>query len=126
MTRDTVRAAGADAGTEIVLGVRPEQFAVLSPEDLETPALELVVEAVEDTGAVAYLHTSAKIGPEVVPVVVRLPGRPTQDKGAQLRVTARPDAVHCFSAETGLRIDTTDGSTPIHVRFPEDAGSRPR
>jgi hypothetical protein len=34
--------------------------------------------------------------------------------------------VHCFSAGTGLRIDTTDGSTPIHVRFPEDSGSRPR
>jgi multiple sugar transport system ATP-binding protein len=126
LTRDTVRAAGADGGTQIVLGVRPEQFDVLSPEDLETPALELVVEAVEDTGAVAYLHTSAKIGPEVVPVVVRLPGRPTQDKGAQLRVTVRPDAVHRFSAETGLRIDTTDGSTPIRVRFPEDSGSRPR
>jgi multiple sugar transport system ATP-binding protein len=68
-----------------------------------------VVDAVEDTGAVAYAHATAKAGQEAVPVVVRLPGRPVHGKGKQLRVTVRPEAVHFFSARTELRLPT-DGS----------------
>jgi multiple sugar transport system ATP-binding protein len=98
----------ADA-TEILLGVRPEQFEILSSEDLETPALDLVVDAVEDTGAVAYVHATAKAGQEAVPVVVRLPGRPVHGKGEQLRVTVCPEAVHLFSARTELWLPA-DGS----------------
>jgi multiple sugar transport system ATP-binding protein len=115
LPRDTLRATDAENATEITLGIRPEQFAVLTPEDLETPGLELVVDAVEDTGSVAYLHATAKIGPELAPVVVRLPGRPTHGKGAQLRVGVRPDSVHCFSAETGVRIDGGPGHSPDPV-----------
>src|SRR3954451_3624556 len=43
LPRAAMRAAGAG---EIVLGVRPEQFEFLSPEDRETPGLDLVVETV--------------------------------------------------------------------------------
>ncbi|MFI6654993.1 ABC transporter ATP-binding protein [Streptomyces sp. NPDC050523] len=121
LPRETLLAAGAEGATEITLGVRPERFDVLSPQDLEAPGLELEVDTVEDTGAVAYLHATAKVGQELAPVVVRLPGRPTQDKGAQLRVTVRPDAVHCFSAVTGARFGQVQDTTSIRVHLPQDA-----
>ncbi|MGY6022752.1 ABC transporter ATP-binding protein [Streptomyces spinosirectus] len=123
LPRETVQAAGAEGATEVTLGVRPERFDVLSPQDLETPGLELEVDTVEDTGAVAYLHATAKVGQELAPVVVRLPGRPTQGKGAQLRVTVRPDAVHCFSAVTGARFGQVQDTTSIRVHLPQDATS---
>ncbi|MDN3029195.1 sn-glycerol-3-phosphate ABC transporter ATP-binding protein UgpC [Streptomyces sp. S.PB5] len=117
LPRDTLLAAGTEGATEVTLGVRPEQFELLSPEHLDGPGLDLVVDAVEDTGSVAYLHATADLGRERVPVVVRLPGRPEHGKGARLRVGVRADAVHCFSAVTGLRLpDTTD---------PLDASAQP-
>ncbi|MFE7172367.1 ABC transporter ATP-binding protein, partial [Streptomyces sp. NPDC057616] len=121
LPRDTLLAAGAEGATEVTLGVRPERFDLLPPGDLETPGLGLVVDAVEDTGAVAYLHATAKVGQELSPVVVRLPGRPTQGKGAHLRVSVRPDAVHCFSAATGARFGEARDTTSIRVRLPQDA-----
>jgi multiple sugar transport system ATP-binding protein len=80
-----------------------------------------VVDAVEDTGAVACLHTTAKVGQDLTPVVVRLPGRPTRGKGAALRVTVRPDAVHCFSADTGARFGHEQNTTSLRVQPPQDA-----
>ncbi|GAA3807275.1 diacetylchitobiose ABC transporter ATP-binding protein MsiK [Streptomyces coacervatus] len=104
LPRGTLRAAGAGGAEEIVLGVRPEQFDFLSPQDRESPGLDLVVEAVEDTGAVVYLHTTAWSGEGLARIVVRLPGRPTYGRGATLRVAVRADGVHCFSAVTGQRL----------------------
>jgi multiple sugar transport system ATP-binding protein len=101
LARGTLLAAGT---REIVLGVRPEQFEFLSREDRETPGLDLVVDSVEDTGAVVYLHTTARSGPERTEIVVRLPGRPTFGTGASLRVAIRAGDVHCFSAVTGQRL----------------------
>ncbi|MEU6379793.1 sn-glycerol-3-phosphate ABC transporter ATP-binding protein UgpC [Streptomyces sp. NPDC046909] len=104
LPRPALRASRAEDSAEIILGVRPEQFEILSPEDRDTPGLELVVDAVEDTGAVTYLHTTAKVGQEAAQVVVRTPGRQTFGKGEELRVTARPDDVHLFSAKTENRL----------------------
>ncbi|MET9908260.1 ATP-binding cassette domain-containing protein [Streptomyces sp. NPDC006476] len=101
LPRATVRAAAAEGADAIVLGIRPEGFRVLSAEDDWSPALDLVVESVEDTGAAVFLHTSAG---NLGHVVVRLPGRPTHGRGARLRVSVRGDAVHAFSAVTGERL----------------------
>ena len=102
------RAVSEEDTADILVGVRPEQFTVLSSEDLSTPALDLVVEAVEDTGAVTDLHTTAKIGPDTAEVVVRAPERQRHAKGEQLRVTVRPDGFHLFSAATERRLTDTD------------------
>ncbi|MGW2515495.1 ABC transporter ATP-binding protein [Streptomyces sp. NPDC001617] len=115
LSHDVLRSAAAEGAREITLGVRPEQFRILSPEDEKAPALDLVVDAVEDTGAVAYLHATARLGGVGTPVVVRLPGRATQGKGARVRVAVRPDAVHTFSAATGLRFNGDPGSVPTEV-----------
>ncbi|MHC3472741.1 ABC transporter ATP-binding protein [Streptomyces sp. 7R007] len=117
LPRATVRAAGAEGATELTLGVRPERFEVLPAQDTGSPGLDIVVDAVEDTGAVAYLHATATIGTQSVPLVVRLPGRPDQGKGARLRVTVRGDGVHCFHAGTGLRLprDTESVTTDVPV-----------
>jgi multiple sugar transport system ATP-binding protein len=101
LPRATVRAAAAEGADAIVLGVRPEGFRVLSAEDDSGPALDLVVESVEDTGAAVFLHTSTRNRGHVV---VRLPGRPTHGSGARLRVSVHGDAVHAFSAVTGERL----------------------
>ncbi|MFF1296312.1 MULTISPECIES: ABC transporter ATP-binding protein [unclassified Streptomyces] len=126
LTRDTLRAAGAEGATELTLGVRPEQFEVLPPEDRETPGLDLVVDAVEDTGSVAYLHATAKLGQELVPVVVRLPGRPAHGKGAELRVAVRADAVHCFSTATGLRLPDPTDVPRTAGRLPQEDTAAPQ
>ncbi|MER8004301.1 ABC transporter ATP-binding protein [Streptomyces sp. NPDC094149] len=103
LPRSVLRAAAAEGAAEIVLGVRPEQFDVLPSQDRTTPGLDLVVEAVEDTGAVVHLHTSAPAAAGLGDIVVRLPGRPTHFRGEPVRVAVRTDAVHCFSAVTGMR-----------------------
>jgi multiple sugar transport system ATP-binding protein len=122
LPRDILRSASAEDATEIALGVRPEQFRILSEEDEKTPALDLVVDAVEDTGSVAYLHATARVGGAGAPVVVRLPGRATQGKGSRVRVVVRADAVHCFSAATGLRLDEGAGTVRTEpATGPEDA-----
>lgn len=90
--------------------MRPEQFEILSQEDRETPGLELVVDAVKDTGAVTYLHTTAKVDREAAQVVVRAPGRQAFGKGEALRVTTRPDDVHLFSAKTRDRLSVYETS----------------
>jgi multiple sugar transport system ATP-binding protein len=113
LPRGTLRAAGAGGAGQIVLGVRPEQFEFLSQEDRETPGLDLVVDTVEDTGAVVYLHTTAWSGEGLAHVVVRLPGRPTYGKGALLRVAVRADDVHCFSAVTGQRLPGDADASPV-------------
>jgi multiple sugar transport system ATP-binding protein len=106
LPRSSLDVAHAGGAVEITLGIRPEQFAILSPEDLETPGLEVVIDTVEDTGAVTYLHTTAKVGQELAQVVVRAPARVAYAKGEHLRVAPRADAVHLFSAQTGLRLPT--------------------
>ncbi|MGW2517903.1 ABC transporter ATP-binding protein [Streptomyces sp. NPDC001617] len=101
LPRSVLRTAAAEGADAVVLGVRPERFEVLPAEDRTTPGLDLVVEAVEDTGAVVYLHTTAGPTDELGHLVVRLPGRPTHGRGASLRVTVHADDLHCFSAVTG-------------------------
>ncbi|GAQ50356.1 trehalose import ATP-binding protein SugC [Streptomyces acidiscabies] len=59
----------------VPLRVRSEPFAVLPREDLGTPGRGVVVGAVEDTGAVTCLHTTAESGREAVQVAGRTPGR---------------------------------------------------
>ncbi|MGW3940507.1 ABC transporter ATP-binding protein [Streptomyces phaeochromogenes] len=110
LPRATLLATHDEGSVEITLGVRPEQFDILPPEDRETPGLDLVIDAVEDTGAVTHLHTTAKIGQEVAQVVVRAAGRQAHGKGEHLRVTLQPHAVHLFSAKTGLRLPADETS----------------
>ncbi|WP_159053393.1 hypothetical protein [Streptomyces regalis] len=61
-------------------------------------------------GAVTYLHTTAKVGQDVVQVVVRVPGRQVHGKGEQLRVSVDAKAVHLFSAKTELRLPADEAS----------------
>ncbi|MEV0738481.1 hypothetical protein AB0I51_21485 [Streptomyces sp. NPDC050549] len=82
-----------------------------------------MIEAGEDTGAVAHLHATAKLGQDLTPVVVRLPGRPTHSKGSALRVAVRGDAVHCFPAETGPRLSADTGSVRVDLRVAEQTVS---
>jgi len=103
LPRSVLGAAAAEGADTVVLGVRPERFELLPAEDRTTPGLALVVEAVEDTGAVVHVHTGAEPAEGLGPITVRLPGRPTHGKGDTLRVTVHPDDVHCFSAVTGRR-----------------------
>ncbi|WP_155056046.1 ABC transporter ATP-binding protein [Streptomyces blattellae] len=108
MPRAALQAAHAEGAAEVTVGIRPEQFGVLSTGDLQTPGLEVVIDTVEDTGAVTYLHTTAKVGQELAQVVVRAPGRGTYGKGKHLRIAPRAEGVHLFSATTGLRLPAAE------------------
>ncbi|WP_369241720.1 ABC transporter ATP-binding protein [Streptomyces sp. R21] len=104
LPRPALEAARAERLTEIVLGIRPEEFDIVSVEDRETPGLDLVIDALEYTGASLHLHTVIgvhRVGPRLV---VRAPQRAPYGEGHRMRVTVHPDAVHVFSGRTGLRL----------------------
>ncbi|MCD9879227.1 hypothetical protein [Streptomyces guryensis] len=107
-----MRPAAPGGAGDIVLGVRPEQFEFLSTEDRETPGLDLVVETVEDTGAVVHLHTTAWSAR----------GSPASSSGSRdAPSTARGPlcgwrfarGVHCFSALTGQRLPEDADASPV-------------
>ena len=106
LPREVLRVAHEEGAADISVGIRPERFDILAREDMETPALDLVVDTVEDTGAVTYLHATAKVGQSVEQVIVRTPERQAYGKGEHVRVAPQPHALHLFSTQTGLRLPT--------------------
>ncbi|KAB1976711.1 ABC transporter ATP-binding protein [Streptomyces triticiradicis] len=105
LPREILDAAGPHA-REVVLGVRPEHLEVLPGGGRTEPTgLRIRVDVVEELGSDAYVYGTARFGEDTEPVILRVPGRHTPDKGQELHVVPRPQTVHLFSAETGLRLE---------------------
>jgi len=93
---------GQAQATEVVLGVRPEDLAVV---DAGTPGLEVVVDVVEELGADAYVYGRTPQGGEDRLVTVRVDGRRPPRGGDTLRVAPQTGRLHLFStAEDGHRL----------------------
>jgi multiple sugar transport system ATP-binding protein len=91
----------ADAGSHVTLGVRPE--------DLEISAtgggLPITIDVVEELGADAYVYgTIEGSSPTDKPIIARTDGRTPPAKGSVVRLSPKPDHVHLFNADTGLRL----------------------
>jgi multiple sugar transport system ATP-binding protein len=84
----------ADAG-EVVLGVRPEDLAVV---DAGAPGLEVVVDVVEELGADAYVYGRTSQAGEDRLVTVRVDSRRPPRGGETLRVAPQTGRLHLFSS----------------------------
>jgi multiple sugar transport system ATP-binding protein len=83
------------AAGEVVVGIRPEHFAV------GATGLEIEVEMVEELGADAYLY-GRPVRAEATaqrPVIARVDGRDPARRGSRLRLQPQPDRLHLFATE---------------------------
>ena len=81
-------------GPRIVVGVRPEGWAI------GDSGFDAVVEVVEELGSDQYLYCRA--GAQVL--TVRTPGMAPWQRGQEISLAPRLDAVHLFDAATGDRL----------------------
>ena len=101
---------------DAILGVRPEDFALVGAAAPQGLMLELVIDAIERVGAETYVYgtrprenagptVSARPG-ELPPgeIIVRLPGEEAPVIGERIRITAARDKLHLFSADGRSRV----------------------
>ena len=88
-------------GTVATIGVRPEDIVVSS-----TPGegLEVDVDLVEELGADGYLYGHSTVEGKRTDIVARVDGRAHPNAGDKVYLTATPNHVHLFDAESGHRL----------------------
>ncbi len=94
-------AAASRMEGKITVGVRPEAWRVVGPEDGGLPVDVLVV---EELGSDAYVYGKTSADSGSIDVVVRVHGRNAANKGDVMHVTTDPTHVHVFNTETGERL----------------------
>ncbi len=82
------------AGTELQLGIRPEDFLVAEPADALMSGKVLFVESL---GEVTLLHVKVEGHDEAV--VAKLPGILDFHKGEEIYLKAEPEKIHLFNRE---------------------------
>lgn len=86
-----------DAALQI--GIRPEHMVQCAPDQA---IVQGQLELVENLGEYALVHMSTANGTEFI---VKMEKPPTETKGEVLSLTAKPELVHFFETESGLRSD---------------------
>ena len=82
----------------VSIGVRPESWVVGSEGGLDA-----TVDVVEELGSESYLYCTAQ-GMDHREVVVRTEGLSSSQRGDQVSLVPKPEAVHLFDTATGLRL----------------------
>ncbi len=85
----------------IVVGVRPETWRQVGPED---GGLPVKVTVVEELGSDAFVYGTSGVDGTPSQVIVRVAGRDTVHKGDVIHVTTDPHHVHVFDADSGDRL----------------------
>ncbi len=92
--------AGAEAGREIVAGIRPEDLHVVAGT-AASGTLTGTVELLESVGSEAFIHATsggwkliARASPYNLPAI-----------GARITLQPAPDRIHFFDAQTGKRLE---------------------
>ena len=103
------REALANAGSHVIVGVRPEDVQVRTEDD----GLEIEVDVVEELGADAYVYgrpvpkditlEGSEEGGER-PFIARVDGRNVPEKGQHIYVFPQAEHLHVFHTETGERL----------------------
>jgi len=93
------REAVAEAGAQVTIGVRPEDFALTT----DPRGIAVVADVVEELGADGYLYGHTSEG-ERVDVVARVDGRVHPGVGEAVRLTVDPARVHVFDPSSGARL----------------------
>ena len=94
-------AAAQKADGEIVVGVRPESWRIVSAEE---GGLPVDVTVVEELGADAFVYGTSGVEGTPNSVIVRVTGRDAVHKGDVIHVTTDPRSVHVFDAASGDRL----------------------
>ncbi len=94
-------AAAATMKGDIVVGVRPETWRQVGPED---GGLPVEVTVVEELGSDAFVYGTSGVEGTPSQVIVRVAGRDTVHKGDVIHVTTDPHLVHVFDGESGERL----------------------
>ncbi len=94
-------AAAKRADGDIVVGVRPEAWRVVGPDD---GGLPVEVTVVEELGADAFVYGTSGVEGTPNSIIVRVSARDAVHKGDVIHVTTDPRSVHVFDASSGDRI----------------------
>jgi sn-glycerol 3-phosphate transport system ATP-binding protein len=86
--------------TSVMVGMRPEHITLAQEE---TGAFQMPVELVEVLGADTLVH-----GPLAGEnqITIRLPGSFKVSRGDRLKLTIRPENLHIFDIESGMRLNS--------------------
>jgi multiple sugar transport system ATP-binding protein len=82
---------------DIVVGVRPEGWETVRPED----GIAGIVEVVEELGSDQYLYCKAESGQTLT---VRTPGMAPWLRGEKIGLSPKPGTVHFFDTASGYRL----------------------
>ncbi|WBU37846.1 ABC transporter ATP-binding protein [Homoserinibacter sp. YIM 151385] len=110
--RDALASA---TGTQVTVGVRPEDLTVSTSGE----GLQVTVDLVEELGADGYLYGHTELDGKRVDVVTRVDGRSHPNAGDKVVLAPVPQHIHAFDVETGERLNsgaiaastTVDGAT---------------
>ena len=91
----------AKAGSEIIIGVRPEDVVVSTTD---TSGLKVHVDLVEELGADGYLYGNAEVDGQHTEVVARVDGHTHPNAGETVYITPKHHHVHLFHVESGERL----------------------
>jgi multiple sugar transport system ATP-binding protein len=85
----------------VTVGVRPENWRLVTAED---GGLPVRVTVVEELGADSFVYGTCDVEGTPANVIVRVSGRHHPQKGETLYVTTDPQHVHVFDTESGERL----------------------
>jgi len=92
---------GKAHGSEVTVGVRPEDIQV---GGVDGKGLPVVVDLVEELGADGYLYGHTEINGKRTDIVARVDGRNHPNAGEKVTLSPVPGHVHVFDVETGDRL----------------------
>jgi multiple sugar transport system ATP-binding protein len=103
--------AGLAVGERVTLGVRPEDFRVLSESSVQRHVIEEALEGrlvlAERLGAETLVHVHLDAAGEAAPVIIKIAGDlPAAAPGARLRLAIDPDKCQLFDAQGTAIPDT--------------------
>jgi multiple sugar transport system ATP-binding protein len=86
---------------KVTVGVRPENWRIVSDDE---GGLPIQVTVVEELGADSYVYGTSDVEGTPSDVIVRVSGRSHPHRGDTLYITTDPRHVHVFDTETGERL----------------------
>jgi len=99
LSRGALHAAGQQGLKTVMLGVRPESFAVAGQ------GIPVMVNLVEELGPDAFLYGTLSLDGNEVEIISRVDPRKPPAKGETVHLSVAPDEAHVFSPETGERLE---------------------
>ncbi|MGB0099832.1 MAG: sn-glycerol-3-phosphate ABC transporter ATP-binding protein UgpC [Nocardioides sp.] len=94
-------AAAAKMKGDITVGVRPEAWRVVGPNDGGMP---VKVTVVEDLGSDAFVYGTSGVEGTPSNIIIRMSGRDHPRKGETMHITTDPHHVHVFDTASGERL----------------------